>query len=55
MVTFLSLHNYFDRIMLNGKPSDVLGWKALTLTKCWELGLALRVMVVVVEQDVLGL
>ena len=41
--------------MLNGKPSIELGWNALALTEWLILGLALRVMVVVGEQDALGL
>ena len=41
--------------MLNGKPSNELGWNALALTKWLGLGLARRMMVVVVKQDALGL
>ena len=41
--------------MLNGKPSSELGRDALALTKQLGLGLALRVMVVIVEHDALGL
>ena len=41
--------------VLNSEPSNELGWNALALTKWLELGLALRAMAVVVEQDVLGL
>ena len=41
--------------LLNNEPSNELGWNALALTKWLGLGLALRVMVVVVEQDPLGL
>ena len=36
-------------------PSSELGRNALALTKWLGLGLALRAMVVVVEQDALGL
>ena len=41
--------------LLNNESSNELGWNALALTKWLGLGLALRVMVVVVEQDMLGL
>ena len=41
--------------VLNSVPSNELGWNALALTKWLGLGLPLRAMVVVVEQDALGL
>ena len=41
--------------LLNSVPSNVLGREWLALTKCWDLGWALRVMVEVEEQDALGL
>ena len=41
--------------LLNSEPSNELGWNALALTKWLGLGLALRAMVVVVEQDAFGL
>ena len=41
--------------VLNSKPSNELGWNALALTKWLGLGLALRAMVVIVEEDALGL
>ena len=50
MMACISTH-----VLLNGMPSNVLGREWLALTKCWDLGWALRAMVEVEEQDALGL